>query len=417
MKDTFILIMGCFDTKGEVFAYLIDCIVKQGEQVLLMDTGVMDTSPFVKPHIQAGEVAEAAGHTLEDLRSRGDRGHAVEAMGKGAARLVARLVADGGLKAAISMGGGGGTYIALTAFREIPLGIPKLCVSTVASKDLSQLVGHKDITLMASVVDVAGRNSIIDPLIAQAAEAIGAMARSRIESGAGIRGRVAISMFGNTTACVNFCTELLKEEGYEVMAFHANGVGGQTMEALIREGCFVGVLDVTTTELADDLCNGVCSAGNERLTAAADSGVPQVVVPGCLDMVNFAQPDTVPDRYRDRNLYSWAPNVTLMRTNEVENRELGKRFSLKLNQSTAPVRVLLPRKGISQIDAEGGVFYDPALDQALFSAIRMHAAGPVEVIEMDAHVNDKAFAEALVTNLLDVIRIKETGQRTNLYSI
>lgn len=415
--ETYILVMGCFDTKGEVFAFLRDCIANQGEHVLLMDTGVMGTSPLVKADIRADEVAEAAGYTLEELRSRGDRGQAIEVMGKGAARLVAQMVADGGLKAAISMGGGGGTYIALTAFGEIPLGIPKLCLSTVASKDISRLVGHKDITLLASVVDIAGRNSIIDRLIAQAAEAIVAMARLEVDTSTDSRGRIAISMFGNTTACVNYCSNLLKERGYEVMAFHANGVGGQTMESLIREGCFIGVLDVTTTELADDLCDGVCSAGSGRLTAAAESGVPQVVVPGCLDMVNFAQPDTVPGRYKDRKLYSWAPNVTLMRTNEAENRELGKLLALKLNQSTAPVRILLPKKGLSQIDAEGGVFYSPVLDQVLFSAIRMHAAGPVEVIEMDTHINDEAFAEALVTNLLDVIRIKETGQRTNLYSI
>lgn len=305
------------------------------------------------------------------------------------------------------MGGGGGTYIALSAMQGIPLGIPKLCLSTVATKDLSRQTGNKDITLMPSIVDVAGLNSISRLLIRQAAAAICAMSNVEDTKEATTKGSIAISMFGNTSPCVDQCSELLREQGYEVLAFHATGVGGRAMEALIREGVFDAVLDVTTTELADDLCGGICSAGPERLTAAADMGIPQVVVPGCLDMVNFAQLDTVPEQYRDRHLYSWAPDVTLLRTNDEENRILGERLATKLNRSSAAVRVLLPAKGISQVDAEGGVFFDPAADQALFDAIRQHLNTAIPVKEVDAHINDHEFSRELVATLLDMLEKKK----------
>jgi uncharacterized protein (UPF0261 family) len=327
----------------------------------------------------------------------------VAVMGQGAANLVAQLAAAGQISGAIGMGGGGGTYIALSAMQALPLGIPKLCLSTIATKDLSRQIGSKDITLMPSIVDVAGLNSISKLLIEQAAAAIGAMARVTATADASRAGRIAISMFGNTTPCVDQCTALLQQQGYEVFAFHATGVGGQTMESLIREGCFEAVLDITTTELADDLCGGICSAGPDRLNAAAERGIPQVVVPGCLDMVNFAQPDTVPAQYRDRELYSWAPDVTLMRTNQAENAILGERLAQKLNRSAAPAAILLPTQGISQIDAAGGVFHRPDTNRVLFAAIKKHAAAQVPVVEVEAHINDKSFAELAVRTLLDLI--------------
>ncbi|WP_247237111.1 Tm-1-like ATP-binding domain-containing protein [Telluribacter sp. SYSU D00476] len=413
-SDPSIVVLGCFDTKGEVFAWLRECLLGQGERVLTINTGVLGTTDCFPVDIEAEAVAEAAAVTLTDLQTRRDRGQAVDCMGRGAAQVLSRLVEEGKVKAVIGMGGGGGTYIALAAMQAVPLGIPKLCLSTVAAKDLSRQVGDKDITLMPSVVDVAGLNSIIRPLIAQAAAAIRAMAGvARTTKGTTTTaGSIAISMFGNTTACVDACTELLTRQGYEVLAFHATGVGGKTMEALIREGCFDAVLDITTTELADDLCGGICSAGPDRLTAAARMGIPQVVVPGCLDMVNFAHPDTVPEPYRHRELYRWAPDVTLMRTNAEENRQLGEQLAQKLNRSAAPVAVLLPLKGISQIDAEGGVFYHPEWNRVLFDVIQAHAAERIEVREVDAHINDRAFAEVLVQILLDLMqknKLTKTG--------
>ena len=403
MPSPYILILGCFDTKAEVFQYLHERILQTGERVITMNTGTMGTTAAFPVDIEADAVAQAAGTTLEEIRQRNDRGQAVAKMGEGAAQIIARLIAEGGLKGALSMGGGGGTYIALSAMQSIPLGIPKLCLTTLAAKDLSRPMGYKDITLMPSVVDVAGMNSIIRPIIEQAAAAICAMANLQPSEKCTRQGSIAISMFGNTTACVNQCTSLLEKVGYEVMAFHANGVGGATMEALIREGVFVGVLDVTITELADELCQGVCSAGPSRLTAAAEAGIPQVVVPGCLDMVNYSEPDTVPTQYRDRQLYSWAPNVTLMRTNEDENQLLGREISDKLEAANATI--ILPLKGVSQIDAEGNIFHDPGVNQALFDSIRENAGKNLEVIETNLHINDPAFSEVLVTALL-----KKMGQ-------
>lgn len=411
-----ILMLGCFDTKGEVFSFLRQCLLAEGEQVISVNTGVMGTTDFFPVDIESDQVAREAGFTITGLREQADRGHAVEVMGQGAARVVARLLAEGRIKAAIGMGGGGGTYIALAAMQAIPLGMPKLCLSTVAAKDLSRQVGNKDITLMPSIVDVAGLNSISKLLIEQAAAAICAEARVRTRQDAALAGSIAISMFGNTTPCVDACTDLLQKQGYEVMAFHATGVGGRTMEALIREGCFDAVLDITTTELADELCGGICSAGPDRLQAAAERGIPQVVVPGCLDMVNFAQLDTVPERYQGRQLYSWAPDVTLMRTDIAENEILGERLARKVNRSAAAAAILLPKKGVSQIDAAGGVFYRPQINQALFGAIKKHADPKVPVIEVDAHINDQEFAQLAVQVLLDLI-VKNKAQPQQLAAI
>ncbi|MEK6481017.1 Tm-1-like ATP-binding domain-containing protein [Catalinimonas sp. 4WD22] len=402
----YILMLGCFDTKGEEFAFLRECMLSQGEQIKTINTGVFGTTQKFPVDIEAEQVALEAGFSLENLREEADRGHAVEIMGKGVARLVSKLMQEGGIKAAIGMGGGGGTYIALAALKEIRLGIPKLCLSTLASKDVSRLMGSKDITLMPTIVDVAGLNSISKHLMRQAAAAICAMAKVQSLDAQATTGKVAISMFGNTSTCVDQCIKLLEKQGYEVFTFHANGTGGKTMEALIREGFFDAVLDITTTELADDLCEGICSAGPDRLNAAAEMGIPQVVVPGCLDMVNFAQMDTVPKKYKERKLYSWAPDVTLMRTNEEENRILGEKLAQKVNQSTAPVTILLPTKGISQIDAEGGVFYQPEADQALFESIKKHSHAPVKVTEVDAHINDQKFS-AYIVNSLQEMKMRE----------
>lgn len=402
-----ILILGCFDTKGEDFSFLRSCITGLGEKVITMNTGVMGTTKDFPVDIESDQVAQEGGYSVAALREADDRGRAVNIMGKGAAKLAAKLVAQNKIKAAVGMGGGGGTYIALSAMQEIPLGIPKLCLSTLAAKDLSRQMGSKDIVLMPSIVDVAGLNSISKLLMRRAAAAICAMSVITEEKEDTVAGTIAISMFGNTSACVNQCSELLRKQGYEVLAFHANGVGGKAMESLIREGCFDAVLDVTTTELADDLCGGICSAGPDRLDAAADMGIPQVVVPGCLDMVNFAQPDTVPVQYRSREMYNWAPDVTLMRTNKEENKILGERLAQKINRSSAPVTVLLPAKGISQVDARGGVFYRPDINRVLFDAIKKNTKAAIEVIEADVHINDPEFSAMLVSALLGVIKKRQ----------
>jgi uncharacterized protein (UPF0261 family) len=398
-----IVIIGCFDTKGAAFSFLLNCILARGESVLTINTGVMETAADFPIDYTAETVAEAANSSLATLRTGRDRGRAIDIMGEGAAKIVGQLVSSGRVKGAIGMGGGGGTFVALSAMQPIPFGIPKLCLSTMAAKDLTRQVGTKDIVLMSSVVDVAGLNGMLTQLIEQAAAAVCAMATIEQTPSPKSLGRIAISMFGNTTACAEQCTELLEKRGYEVVAFHANGIGGRTMESLILDGYFTAVLDITTTELADERCGGICSAGPDRLLAASRMHIPQVVVPGCLDMVNFGHPDTVPAHYKHRHLYSWAPNVTLMRTDASENAVLGKELAQKVNQSKAAVTVVLPRKGISQIDAEGEVFYGPDLDNVLFDAIKNNLSANVKLIESPAHINDRDFSALLVANLLALI--------------
>ena len=398
-----IVILGCFDTKGEDFSYLHKCITSKGKEVITINVGVMDPNVDFRIDFGNEHVSELAGTTLDQIRKEGDRGKAVGFMGRGAGAVIAELVLQGTVSGVIGMGGGGGTYMALSAMQQVPLGIPKLCLSTLATMDLSRQVGVKDITLMSSVVDVAGLNSISTLLIEQAASGICAMSEVERKADRESQKSIAMSMFGNTTKCVDRCTKRLKEKGYEVMAFHATGVGGAAMESLIKEGCFDAVLDITTTELADELCGGILSAGPDRLTAASEMGIPQIVVPGCMDMVNFAHVDTIPEKYKSRQLYNWAPDVTLMRTDKAENVALGALLAKKINASKSPVVVLLPKQGISQIDSAGGIFYNPEYDQALFDSIKKNVNKNIPVIELEANINDGHFADALVEHLLKII--------------
>lgn len=402
-----IVMIGCFDTKGEDFSLLRERIIKLGQPVLSINVGVKGTTTLFPVAIEAAEVAVAAGRTLDGLRSLGDRGFAVAEMGRGAAIILKKLFDKGQVAGVIGMGGGGGTHMALTAMKTIPFGVPKVCLSTIATRDVSMQVGSADIVLVPSVVDIGGVNSISRITIGHAAAAICGMVQASWESGEDEggegKGRIAISMFGNTTACVTACTTLLRKRGYEVFSFHANGAGGRTMESLIAGGYFDGVLDITTTELADELCGGVCSAGPDRMTAAAKHGIPQVIVPGCLDMVNFGTLDSVPTQYRDRFLYSWAPDVTLMRTDEAENQQLGEQLALKANASSAGTVVLLPLNGVSQLDAEGGLFYRPLVNQVLFKSIRANLDPNIKVLDIPFHINDQGFAAAAVNTMLGLI--------------
>ncbi len=369
-----------------------------------MNTGVMGSTLLFPVDFDSDLVAMKGGQSIDDLRKKGDRGYAVEIMGRGAGKLVSELFIQGEIKAVIGMGGGGGTYITLAAMQGLPIGFPKLCVSTLATKNVTRQVGIKDIVLMPSIVDVAGLNKISRVIMRNAAAAISGMANVAVGTGENNSGTIAISMFGNTTTCVDQCTKLLESKGYEVMAFHANGLGGKVMETLIRDGYFEGVLDITTTELADELCGGICSAGSNRLHAAVEMGIPQVVAPGCLDMVNFGQIDTIPVHFSSRKLYSWAPDVTLMRTNEQENRDLANTIAEKLNKSSAPVTVLLPLKGLSQIDVKGGIFYQPNINQILFDILKQELADHVKVVEIDSHINENSFSQIAVDFLLENIK-------------
>jgi len=403
-KDRSMVMVGCFDTKEEDFSYLYTCLSKKGVKIIAINTGVYGTTKLFPVAFEAKDVAQKSGTSILSLQKNKDRGKAIELMGNGAAQIVTDLFSQNKIGAIIGMGGGGGTFIALTVMRALPFGFPKLCISTLATKDLSAQIGSKDITLVPSIVDVAGLNSISRVVIHQATAAIcGMMEATELVEEKEVNS-IAISVFGNTTVCVDKCSELLKFDGFEVFAFHTVGVGGQTMEGLALDGCFDAILDITTTELADELCGGICSAGPDRLTAASKIGIPQVVVPGCLDMVNFGHLDTVPEKYKNRQLFSWAPDVTLMRTNKEENKILGNIIAERVNKSKGPVTVLLPLGGLSKIGGVGEVFYDSEIDRELFNSLKNNVNKNIKVVEVDANINTSYFATYAVKELLKMIK-------------
>lgn len=398
-----IAVLGTMDTKGEEHAYVAEMIRARGHQTLVVDVGALD-QPRLKPDITREEVAAAAGVDLAALIARRDRGEMIKAMSQGAPIVLARLHHEGRIDAVISLGGGGGTSIATAAMRALPVGFPKLMVSTLASGNTAQYLGVKDITMMPSIVDVAGLNRISRAILANAAGAICGMAETKVPPAREERPLIVASMFGNTTQCVQQAKRVLEEAGYEVLVFHATGTGGRTMESLIEAGMADGVLDITTTEWADELVGGFLGAGQHRLEAAAKTGTPAVVTPGCLDMVNFYAPDSVPPQFKDRRFYQHNPQVTLMRTTPEENAELGKIMARKLNASEGPVTVLIPRRAISVISAPGQSFHDPAADAALFDAIKHNLRRDIQVIEMDNEINDPVFAETCARTLLNHLR-------------
>jgi uncharacterized protein (UPF0261 family) len=395
-----VVLAGTLDTKGIEYAFVRDRLREQGVDVILVDAGVLG-SPLAEPDITREEVAQAGGADLADLAAAGDRGKAVEAMAGGLGVVVRRLHEEGKLDAILGLGGSGGSSLITAAMRELPIGVPKLIVSTVASGDTRPYVGTVDLTMMHSVVDIAGINQISERILTNAAAAAAAMAKANagFRSTAQTKPMIGATMFGVTTPCLTVARERLEELGYEVLVFHATGAGGQSMERLMRDGYITGALDVTTTELADDLVGGVFSAGPDRLEAAGELGIPQVVSLGALDMVNFGPSETVPEKFRDRLLYKHNPTITLMRTTPEENAELGKRLAEKLNGARGPVTLFIPLKGVSLIAVEGQVFHDPAADAALFGAIREHIGDHVEVREVDTDVNDPAFATAMADAL------------------
>jgi uncharacterized protein (UPF0261 family) len=404
MSSPTVVLVGTLDTKGLEYAYLRDRIREAGADVLLVDAGVLG-EPLVEPDITREEVARAGGAEHAELAQAADRGRAVDVMGRGAAAVLTTLHAEGRLDATAAVGGSGNSSIAAQAMRALPVGVPKLIVSTVASGDTRRYVGAVDIAMMYSVVDIAGINQISARILTNAAGAIAGMAKAVVpDRGAG-RPLVGATMFGVTTPCVTTARERLEEHGYEVLVFHATGTGGQSLEALATGGFLVGVLDATTTELADDLVGGDLSAGPDRLEAVGAAGLPQVVSLGALDMVNFGPREEVPERFADRQLYVHNPTVTLMRTTPEENAELGRRIARKLNGAAGPTVLFVPLRGVSAIDVDGQPFRDAEADEALFAALREGVdPGKVEVHEVDADVNDPAFARAMADRLHELIQ-------------
>ncbi|HEY7309763.1 MAG TPA: Tm-1-like ATP-binding domain-containing protein [Gemmataceae bacterium] len=402
-----VLLIGTLDTKGIEFQFVRDLLRQGGVAPLVLDAGVLQPPAFA-PEIAREEVYAAAGTSLEAVRRAGDRGQAIAAAAKGAAKIAVDLHAQGQLNGVLGLGGSAGTTIATSAMRALPFGVPKLMVSTLASGQVKPFVGVRDILMLNSVVDICGLNRISRTVLTNAANAmIGMVKRSSIGGQRSAveddKPMIAATMFGVTTPCVEAARKILEAADYEVLVFHATGTGGMTMESFVRDGLIAGVLDITTTELADELVGGVLTAGRERLTAAGLRSVPQVISVGAIDMVNFGPPETVPEKFRSRRFYQHNPNVTLMRTTPDENDELGKEIAHKASAARGPTAVLVPRKGVSALDAEGQPFWWPEADAALFQSLRDWISPHVRLIEVDLHINDAAFAETAVRTLREMM--------------
>ena len=401
-----VALVGTLDTKGPDFAFLASRLRAAGAEVIVIDVGTGEPDGLT-PDIDGEAVAAAAGTTRAELRAAADRGRAVTAMGRGAAAVVADLVARGRVGGVLAAGGSGGSSIAAQVMAGLPVGLPKLLVSTMASGDVSPYVGAKDVCVMYSVVDVAGINRISRLVLGNAAAAMsGMVAAQAVAVGADTDDQplIAASMFGVTTPAVETARARLAGLGYEVLVFHATGAGGRALEALAEARLVSGVLDLTTTELADDLVGGVLSAGPDRLTAAGAAGVPQVIAPGALDMVNFGPPATVPGQFSGRLFFEHNPTVTLMRTTTEEMAELGRRIGRKAAAATGLAEVFWPERGISALDADGQPFWDPAADAACLAALDRELTPAGRVLRrVDAHINDPRFATLMADRLHQMI--------------
>lgn len=390
-------IAGTCDTKGEEIAYLRDLIVDAGQRAVIVDLGTRTAT--IRPDIPAAEVT--ACHPEGAGISRNDRGQAVAAMGAAfAAWCRANSARISGM---IAVGGGGGTSIACAGMRELPYGVPKFMVSTLASGDTAPYVGTSDIVMVPSVTDIAGLNRLSRVILSNAAHAlVGAVAAPAPAVSTDLP-TLGLTMFGVTTPCVTAIADQLRAQ-YDCLVFHATGTGGRAMERLLDQGVLSGLIDITTTEIADLLFGGVLPARPDRLDVVARTRAPWVGSVGALDMVNFWAPGTVPDRYRDRLFYHHNPNVTLMRTTPEENAALGRWIGEKLNACTGPVRLLIPEKGISALDIEGGPFWYPVADAALFAALHDTIADPSRILVLPHHINDPAFAKAAADTFQSLMR-------------
>lgn len=398
---SYILVIGTFDTKGEELGFLKDQILARNQRVRTLDAGILHPSSSTID-IPNEKVAAAGGQPLAELLRKKDRGQAVAVMARGAAKVSRELFEKGEIHGLISLGGGAGTVIGTSAMRSLPVGIPKVMVSSMASGNVRLYVGISDICMMHSVVDISGLNRISRRIIINAAGAICGMVEARKQRISAERPLIAATMFGVTTPCVTEAKRILEGNGYEVLIFHANGPGGLAMEQLIGEGQIQAVLDITTTELADELLGGKGSAGPKRLEKAGEMGIPQVIVPGAMDMVNYF-PDAIPSPFRGRLLYVHNPATTLMRTNQEENRQLGQIMAQKLSLAKGPTEVYIPAGGFSAIDALGQPFFDPEANRAFVESLRKNLPSQIRITEREAHINDFSFAKEVAQALLKLL--------------
>lgn len=395
-----VAIVGTLDTKGREFDFCRKLFEEQGISTIMIHAGTYPATTDVD--IDDAEVATAGGGELSELLE--DRGKSMAVMTRGVKSIISSLYSEGKIDGVFSLGGSGGTALATAGMRELPVGVPKVMVSTMAGGTVSEYVGTSDILMFPSIVDVQGLNSILQTILNNAVAATVGMLKAKKLEEADAKPHIAATMFGVTTACVSRAQEYLEERGYEIVVFHATGAGGKSMEQLIRDGYFVGVLDITATEWCDELFGGILAAGPHRHEAAIDAGIPQVISVGALDMVNFGSPDTVPERYKGRTFYPHNPQITLMRTTVDENRQLAEKLAEKLNRADQMTELFLPLKGVSAIATEGGPFYDPEADDMLFHTLEAEVTNPkIMVRALETDINDPEFAEAAAQALIDLI--------------
>ncbi|MFH5834164.1 Tm-1-like ATP-binding domain-containing protein [Halalkalibaculum sp. DA384] len=403
-----VVVPGAFDSKGEEYSYLIDLIKEQGYEVVTINTGVLGSTDLFVVDIAADQVAEAGGTDLSTLREERDRGKAIGVMSDGLASVLKELFEKHNIDGIIGMGGSAGTNVVTSGMRVLPYGVPKICISTVASGDVAPYVGVSDIIMIPSLIDIAGINSLSTAIFSRAVGALSGMIEIKTDGRTTESGPViAASMFGNTTPCIDACREVLADKGFDVLVFHATGTGGKTMEKLIDEGRVQGALDITTTEWADTICGGVFDAGPERLDGPGKAGIPHLIAPGCIDMCNFGNPSTIPSKYEDRLFYEWNPQVTLMRTTAEENYKIGEVFAEKANRSNGKVAFLIPLQGYSMLDSvedgEPQIFWDPEADQAFVDGLKSELDPGIEVARVDANINDPVFSDKAVEMLLNMM--------------
>lgn len=416
MSKKIVALVGALDTKGAEYKFLKEQIEANGAGTFIIDTSVFEPTVLV-PDVPAEEVVKAGGSSLRELREKKDRGFSMKVMSDGAASIAKKLYEQGKFDGVISMGGGGGTTVGTAAMRALPIGVPKLMVSTIASGDTSNYVAESDILMMPSIVDIAGINRFSAMILSNAAGSIAGMVNAKRSENVENKPLITATMFGVTTPCVTRAKEVLESAGYEVLIFHAVGSGGKTMEELIRGGYIEGVLDMTTTELADELVGGILSAGPNRLEAAGNAGIPQVVSAGALDMVNFGPMDSIPDKFKARLLVSHNPMNTLMRTTVEENKKLAEIIAEKLNKAKGKTIFIMPKKGVSFLDGEGQPFCDPKADQEFLESLKANLKQNVQVVEVNANINDEEFSVKAANLLLECLNSrmpKAENAKTNV---
>ena len=400
-----IALIGTLDTKGAEIDYVRERLVALGARPIVVDSGILGT-PGAVADVTREEVAGAGGHELERIQTAGSRGAAVELMLEGVRAVCLRLWLEGRIDGALCLGGAEGALLGAAAMHVLPVGVPKVIVSPSASgrRAFGPLVGAADVLVMHSVVDILGINPIARSVYDNAAAAVVGMARDGGGPVSALGARsVGITMLGHTTPAVMRVRDVLQAAGHEAVIFHANGVGGPAMEKLVAEGALAGVIDYTLSELANTLMGGLHATGSDRLRVAGERGLPQVVVPGCVDFFNQGAPDTVPEQYRTRKRYYHNPVATLVRLERDEMKELGRLVAERLNDARGPVHVLVPARGFSIADVEGGDLWDPEADAAFVSELTraLRADIPIEVVEAD--VNDEGFADRVAERYLALV--------------